>query len=208
MSVGTSKERVSASERAIALLRRQPGLLRLHELHALGIHPETVQALKASGQLEARSRGLYQFRDAEPLGDPDLVVVAKRVPGAVFCLLTALAFHELTTQNPHEVHIALKRGRRRPRVEHPPLHVYWWGPAALSTGVERHERDGTELLITSPERSVADAFHYRKELGIDLAVESLRAWRERRGARPDALLSAARVVRAERIVKPYLEALL
>src|SRR5262245_33998158 len=103
-------------QQALKALERRDAPLRLKEILALGIHPETIQTMKASGHLEPLSRGLYQLRDAEPLGKPDLVVVAKRVPGAVFCLLTALDFHELTTQIPHEVHFALKRGRRLPRI--------------------------------------------------------------------------------------------
>lgn len=149
--------------------------LRYSELLALGIHPETVQALKVEGVLKPLSRGLYQLRDSEPLGEPDLILVAKRVPGAVFRLLTALALHDLTTQIPHEVHVALKRGRRRPRIDHPTVRVYPVGEEALTQGIERRTKDGTELLITSPERSVADAFRYRKQLGVDLAIETLRA---------------------------------
>lgn len=208
ISVAMSARSPRLVQHATSLLKKQAGPLRLSELLALGIHPETVQALKAEGILQPLSRGLYQLGDAEPLGEPDLVVVARRVPGSVFCLLTALAFHDLTTQNPHEVHVALKRGRRRPRIEHPPLRVFWWGGEALSKGVDRHAKDGTELLITSPERSIADAFRYRKEFGLDLAIEALRAWRERRGARPDKLMSAAKAVRAERLIRPYLEAVL
>jgi len=208
MSVARTVRPTKRVKDAVALLKRHGAPLRLRELLALGIHPETIQALKADGFLESMSRGLYQIRDAEPVGEPDLVIVAKRVPGAVFCLLTALAFHDLTTQNPHEVHVALKRGRRHPRIDHPPLRVHWWGQDALTKGVERHHKDGTELLITSPERSVADAFRHRNELGLDLAIEALRAWRQRRGARPDDLLTAARVVRAEKLMRPYLEALL
>lgn len=193
---------------ALSRIKRHRAPARLSELRAMGIHPETIQALKADGILQALSRGLYQLSDAEPLGEPDLVLVAKRVPGAVFCMLTALALHDLTTQIPHQVHIALRRGRRRPRIDHPPLRVYWWSTNALTNGVQHVTKDGTDVLITSPERSVADAFRYRNELGLDLAIEALRAWRERRGARPDHLLAAARTVRAERIMRPYLEALL
>ncbi len=195
-------------KKSLPLLAKQAGVVRLSDALKLGIHRETLRAMRECGLLEQVSRGLYRLSDAKPLSDPDLVVVGKRVPGAVVCLVSALAFHELTTQIPHEVHIALKRGRRHPRLEHPPLKVYWWAAPALQQGVEKHVRDGVEIRITGAERSVADAFRYRKQLGLDLAIEALRAWHERRGARPDALLKAARAVHVETVIRPYLQALL
>lgn len=197
-----------AIAKATRLLGKGRGLVRLSEALRLGIHRDTVRAMRDQGILELVSRGVYRFADAEPLSDPDLVLVAKRVPGAVVCLISALAFHDLTTQIPHEVHLALKRGRARPRLQYPPLKVYWWMDRALTSGVEVHERDGTQVRITSAARSVVDAFRYRNELGVDLAVEALRAWRSRRTSRPDELLSAARAVRVERVIRPYLEAVL
>jgi predicted transcriptional regulator of viral defense system len=195
-------------KKSLALLTRQAGLIRLSDALKLGIHRDTVWAMRDQGLVEQVSRGLYRPATAEPLSDPDLTVVSKRVPGAVICLVSALAFHELTTQIPHQVHIALARGRRRPRIEHPPLTAYWWATSALQQGVEKHLRSGVEIRVTSVERSVADAFRYRKQLGLDLAIEALRAWRERRGARPEALLKAARVVHVETVITPYLQAVL
>ncbi len=191
-----------------ALLAKQGGPVRLSDALRLGIHRDTLRAMREQGIVEQVSRGLYRLAGAEPLSDPDLIIVTKRVPGAVVCLGSALEFHDLTTQISHEVHIALRRGRRKPRLEHPPIKVYWWATPALEQGVEKHLRSGVELSVTSPERSVADAFRYRKQLGTDLAVEALRAWRERRSARPEALLEAARVVHVESVIRPYLQALL
>lgn len=191
---------------SMALLKKQKGPVRLSDALRLGIHRDTMRAMHDQGLVERVSRGLYRVTSTDPLADPDLIVVAKRVPGAVICLVSALAFHELTTQIPHEVHIALRRDRRHPRIDHPPIKVYWWTAPALKLGVESYVRGGVEILVTNPERSVADAFRYRRQLGVDLAVEALRAWRARRGARPDALLKAARAVQVESVVRPYLEA--
>jgi predicted transcriptional regulator of viral defense system len=195
-------------KKSLALLSKQGGPVRLTDALRLGIHRDTMWAMRDQGLLEHVSRGLYRPSDADPLADQDLIVVSKRVPGGVICLLSALAFHDLTTQIPHEVHLALRRGRRRPRVEHPPVKVYWWTDPAIEQGVDKHLISGVEVLITSAERSVADAFRYRKQLGVDLAVEALRAWRARRGSRPDALLKAARIVRVETVITPYLQAVL
>lgn len=195
-------------KKSLALLTKQAGPMRFTEALRLGIHRDTLRAMRDQGLLEQLSRGVYLPAGAAQLVDHDLVVVSKRVPGGVVCLISALAFHDLTTQIPHEVHMALRRGRRRPRIEHPPVKTYWWADAAIENGVEKHLMNGVEVLITSRERSVADAFRYRKQLGVDLAVEALRAWRERRGARPDALLKAARIVHVETVITPYLQALL
>ncbi len=164
--------------------------------------------MRDQGLVEQVSRGLYRITDGKPLVQPDLVTVAKRVPGAVVCLVSALALHKLTTQIPHAVDIALKSGRRAPRIEHPPVNVYWWSAVALSEGIEERTFGGVSVLVTGAERSVADAFRYRHQLGLDLAVEALRAWNQRRGSRPEKLLSAARTVRVEKVIRPYLQALL
>lgn len=195
-------------KKALALLKRQGPLVRLSEVLKLGVHRHTVRAMRDQGLLEQVSRGLYRLTDAKPLEQPDLVTLARRVPGSVVCLVSALALHELTTQIPHAVDIALKHGRRHPRIEHPPIRVYWWSAAALREGIERRKLDGVEVLVTDPARSVADAFRYRNQLGLDLAIEALRAWKERRGARPEKLLAAARTVRVEKVIRPYLQALL
>ena len=178
-------------KKALPLLRRHGALVRFSEALKLGIHRDTLWAMRDQGLLEQVSRGLYRLADREPLEQPDLVTVSRRVPGAVVCLVSALSLHELTTQIPHAVDIALKKGRRRPHIEHPPIRVYWWSAAALREGGETRNFGGVEVLITTPERSAADAFRYRHQLGVDLAVEALRAWKERRGARPASLVAAA-----------------
>jgi predicted transcriptional regulator of viral defense system len=195
-------------KRALTLLKKESPLVRLSEVLELGVHRDTLRAMRDQGLVEQVSRGLYRLADGDPLEEPDLVTVARRVPGAVVCLVSALALHDLTTQVPHAVDIALKHGRRRPRIEHPPVNVHWWSAAALRDGVETRDFGGVEVLITNVERSVADAFKYRHRLGTDLAVEALRAWKERRGSRPEKLLAAARTVRVENVIRPYLEALL
>ena len=193
---------------AIELLRKRGPVIRLSEALELGIHRDTIWKMRDAGLVEQVSRGLYRLSKGRSIEQPDLVVVAKRVPGAVVCLISALALHELTTQIPRAVDIALKKGRRRPRIDYPPIRVHWWSPMALREGIEARSFGGVPVLVTNPERSVADAFRYRNQLGLDLALEALRAWKERRGARPEQLLTAARIVRVEKIVRPYLQALL
>jgi predicted transcriptional regulator of viral defense system len=202
---GTSTQLIN---KALQLLKNQGPLVRLSELLELGVHRDTLRAMRNQGLVEQVSRGLYRLADGDPLEQPDLVTVARRVPGAVVCLVSALALHDLTTQVPHAVDIALKHGRRRPRIEHPPVNVYWWSLAALRNGIEKRDFGGVEVLVTNPERTVADAFKFRNRLGFDLAIEALRAWKERPASRPEKLLAAARTVRVEKVIRPYLQALL
>ena len=198
----------SASEKAIALFREHGGTLRTSEALRLGIDSRTLYGLRDAGILEQLARGLYRLADLLPLSDPDLVIVTHKIPQGVLCLVSALAFHELTTQIPHAVDLALKSGSQRPRLTFPPLRVFWFSGPAWSEGVEVHQVDSTSARIYGPEKSVADAFKFRRRLGLDLAIEALQAYRGRPGFDVDRLLYYARICRVEQVMSPYLEALL
>jgi len=195
-------------EDAIALFRRHGGILRTAEALRLGIHPRTLYAMRDSGVLERLSRGLYRLAELPPLSNPDLVIVALKAPQAVVCLISALAFHELTTQIPHAVDIALQRGAARPRLDHPPLRVFWFSGQAWSEGVETHEIDDVPVRIYCPEKSVADIFKYRRKIGLDVALEALKLYQQHPRFDVSRLLAYARICRVEDVMRPYLEALL
>jgi predicted transcriptional regulator of viral defense system len=194
-------------EKALALWRQHGGTLRTREALALGIHPRTLYALRDAGLLESLGRGLYRLADLPPLANPDLVTVALKVPRGVICLISALAFHELTTQVPHVVSIALERGDRRPRLDYPPLQVFWFSGAAWSEGIETHAIDQTPVRFYSPAKSVADSFKFRQQIGLDVALEALRIYRQSPQFDPQELLHFARICRVESVIRPYLEAL-
>lgn len=198
----------SASEKAIALFREHGGTLRTSEALRLGIDSRTLYALRNAGILDQLARGLYRLSDLPPLSNPDLVIVAHKVPQGVICLVSALAFHELTTQIPHAVDLALESGSRRPRLTFPPLRVFWFSGPAWSVGVEERQVDSSSVRIYGPEKSVTDAFKFRRRLGLDLAIEALQAYRGRPDFDVDSLLRYARVCRVEQVMSPYLEALL
>jgi predicted transcriptional regulator of viral defense system len=164
--------------------------------------------MRDSGALEVVSRGVYRLADGSLLGNPDLVTVATRVPGGVICLISALAFHELTTQIPHEVHVALPRGAEEPRVDHPPIKTYRFTGEAFTEGVETHELDSVNVLIYGPEKTLADCFKFRNRIGLDTAVEAVRFYRERRVIKVDDLMRYAGFCRVTKIIQPYLEAIL
>ena len=182
------------------------GTLRTTEALAAGIHPRTLYAMRNSGQIEALARGVYRLAGLPPLANPDLATVAKRIPHGVICLISALAFHELTTQIPHEVHVAIARTARRPRLAFPPLRVYRFSSAAFEAGVDTHTMDGISIRVYSPEKTLADCFKYRSKIGMDVVLEALRAYR-RRQPRFQNVLKYAKICRVERLMRPYLEAL-
>lgn len=198
----------TAFENAAALFRQHGGILRTSEALRLGLHPRTLYAMYDAGLLVRLSRGLYRLADLPPLSNPDLVTVALRVPQAVICLVSALAFHELTTQVPHAVDVALQNRSERPRLEHPPLRIFWFSGPAWSEGVQIYQVDETPVRIYGPEKSVADAFKYRRKVGLDIAIESLTLYCRSDAADITRLLHFARMCRVEKVITPYLEVLL
>lgn len=198
----------SRFDRALAIFREQGGIMRTAGALRAGIHPTTLYAMRDSGMLEVVSRGVYRLGGSPPLGNPDLVTVATRIPAGVICLISALAFHEITTQIPHEVHVALPRGAEEPRLDHPPIMTYRFSSQAFASGVEAHELDGVRVNIYSAEKTLADCFKFRNKIGLDTAVEALRLYRERRSIKVNDLMRYAEICRVGKIIRPYLEALL
>lgn len=197
----------SPAGRAVSLFRAHPAGLRTGEALRHGVHPRTLYTLRDRGVLEVLGRGLHRLASLPALSDPDLVTVAGKVPRGVVCLLSALAFHELTTQIPHAVHLALERGAARPRLEYPPLIVYWFSGSSFREGIRDEQVDGTNVQIYDPEKTLADCFKFRNRLGLDVCLEALRLWRRRRGSSIDQLLHYARIDRVDRVIRPYLEIL-
>jgi predicted transcriptional regulator of viral defense system len=195
-----------AVQAAEAVFRAHGGMLRTSEAIALGVHPRTLYHLRDSDRLVLVSRGLYRLADLPELSEPDLVSVASRVPQAVICLISALAFHEITTEVPHEVYVALPRQVKRPRMDYPPLRVFWFSGPSLTSGIESSEVDSVSIKVYGPEKTVADCFKFRHKIGLDVAIEALRLCRERKGSTPRKLLHYARICRVEQIMRPYLEA--
>jgi predicted transcriptional regulator of viral defense system len=199
---------VTRFDRAIEVFRRSGGLLKTAQAVRAGIHPGTLYAMRDSGVLEMVSRGVYRLADSPPLGNPDLVTVATRIPNGVVCLISALSFHELTTQIPHEVHVALPTGAEEPRVDFPPIRTYRFVGQSFSEGVEVHELDGVGVRVYCAEKTLADCFKFRNKIGLDIAVEALRFYGERRVLKADDLVRFASICRVRKVMQPYLEAIL
>jgi predicted transcriptional regulator of viral defense system len=183
------------------------GLVRPGDLEAKGISRRHLYRLLNAGLLERHSRGVYVAARHPYTPNHSLSQVAKRVPSAVFCLLTALRFHGLTTQSPAEVWIALSGKARKPRLDYPRLRVARFSGAALTEGIETHRVEGVELRVYSAAKTVADCFKYRNKIGIDVAVEALRDFSRRNRGGANELARFARICRVTRIMQPYLDAI-
>jgi len=192
-------------ERAREVLKRT-GIARSRDLERAGVSRAQIRRLREAGAIERVGRGLYRNPEAPITEGSDLAEAARLVPAGIVCLLSALRFHGLTTQNPFEVWLAIDRKAWRPRVEHPPLRLVYLSGAALREGVEEHEVDGVPVRVFGPAKTVADCFKFRNRIGIDVAVEALRAYRAAHPKELEALWRFAEVDRVTRVLQPYLEA--
>lgn len=164
--------------------------------------------MRDAGMLERLDRGLYRLSDLPPLSDPDLVTVASKIPKGVICLISALHFHGITTQIPHAVSIAVRRGTEPPRLDYLPIRLYWFSGEAFTSGIELHTIDKTPVRVYSAEKTLADCFKYRNKIGMDTVLEALTLYRDQQKTKPRKLIEYAKVCRVEKIMRPYLEALL
>lgn len=197
---------ITAAQRILALAGRR-GLVTAADVRALGIAPQSLIKLFHAGKLERMARGVYGLPERAPGEHETLALVCSRVPRAVVCLLSALQFHDIGTQLPGAVWIALPEGSRTPPVAYPPLRVARLRGAAYADGVETRMADGLPIRVYGVAKTLADCFKFRHRIGLDVALEALKdAWRQRKFTM-DELTRFARIDRVERVMQPYLEAL-
>lgn len=197
----------SSLEKATKIFLDQQGLLRTGQAIKLGITPRTLYAMRESGQLIQESRGVYRLAEAPFSKQIDLAHVALRVPKGVVCLISALDFHDLTTQIPHAIYLALPNQAERPRLEYPRLRLFWLSAKPYASGIEEHTLEGVTVRIYGVEKTIADCFKFRNKVGLDVALEALREALRYKRCTVDGLLRYARIDRVERIIRPYLEAM-
>jgi predicted transcriptional regulator of viral defense system len=184
------------------------GILRASKAIELGVPKHVLYEMVKTGELVREGQGIYRLSESDPLGNPDLVNLSLRVPRAVFCLISALYFHELTTQIPHSVYFALPRDVKTPKVYYPPIWVFHYSDASYKAGIAEYELDGVKVKIYDREKTVADCFKFRQKVGMDVALEAIKDYVSRPNPNVSLLLKYARVNRVEKIMRPYLEALL
>jgi predicted transcriptional regulator of viral defense system len=192
-------------KRIVDLLRRR-GTVQTAELVDAGMTRSELSRMVVAGQLVRVARGLYALPEYQQTEYGTLALVAKRVPGVLFCLLTALRFHDLTTQSPFEVWIAIGNKAWAPELDYPRLRVIRFSQESLSEGVERHRVEGTEIRVTSVAKTIADCFKFRNKVGMDVALEGLRDARRSGRASAEDLWHFAKLNRVDKVMRPYLEA--
>jgi predicted transcriptional regulator of viral defense system len=180
-------------------------VFRPRDVEATGLSRTALGRLVEAGTIERVGRGLYAHANAKVTQHHTLVEAAKRVPLGVVCLLSALRFHGLTTQSPHEVWIAIDVKARKPVTGRPPLRIVRFSGGAVTFGVEKHVIEGVEVRLTSREKTVADCFKYRNKIGLDVALEALRGYLRAKRRSVDDLVRAAEICRVAKIMRPYLE---
>jgi predicted transcriptional regulator of viral defense system len=192
---------------ALQAFRDKGGTLRTRDLIALGVHTDALYMLRDSGRIVELGRGLYRLAETGEAEHPDLALVGARAPDAAVCLISALSYHDITTQIPSSVHLAVPRGSYHGIRLPIPVTVYRFDSKTFNKGLETHRVGGMPLKIYSAARSVVDCFKFRNKLGMDVALEALRLARQRKRVQNRELLHYARLLRVENPMSPYLQAI-
>ena len=177
------------------------------EAVAAGVHPQALARLVDRGAVERVSHGRYRLPGAEITEHHSLAIAASAAPKSVVCLLSALRFHDVTTQNPSEIWLAIERRSRAPRLDYPPLRMFRFSGLAFTRGVENVTIEGRRVRIYSLAKTIADLFKYRNKVGLEVAVEALRDSIRSRKVKPREIDPFARICRVREVIRPYLEAL-
>jgi predicted transcriptional regulator of viral defense system len=194
-------------KRAKEIFRKYGGQLRMSKAIELGISRYMLYSLSERGIIEKVSRGIYRLVELPPISNPDLVTVSLRFPNAIICLISALSYHDITTQIPHAVSVAVRRKSRMPSTDYPPIQAHRFSDGAYDAGIEEHMIDGVSVKIYNPEKTLADCFKFRNKIGMDVALEALKLYKERKKFKPIELLDYAKICRVAMVMRPYLEAI-
>jgi len=196
----------TAMESALRVFKKNK-VMRSTQIFAQGIQPRTLYQMRDDGLLVQEGRGLYRLADEQIWRDPDLALVSLRIPKGVICLISALYFHQVTTQIPHEVYVALPKDSEKPRIQHPPTRFFRISPEPFKAGIEKYTIDNVDVKVYSVAKTIADCFKFRNKIGMDVALEALQEGLRQKRCAPEQILRFARINRVERIMLPYLEAL-
>lgn len=197
-----------ASYKMDALLRlARKGPFRARDLAAAEIPRTYLTRLRDAGTLEQIDRGLYRLADADVSELHSVAEVVKRVPHATACLLTALQIHQLTSEAPAAVWIMIDTHARKPKLAYPPTEIVRASSKARIHGLETRKIEGVTVHLTSPAKTVADCYRYRRRVGMEIALSALRDYLHKYRGGVDALVAAARADRIHAFMRPYVEAL-
>jgi predicted transcriptional regulator of viral defense system len=183
------------------------GIVRPRDIEAIGLPREYLVRLHRQGKLSRPGRGIYTLPDADVTEHRSYAQVTKRVPEATVCLLSALVFHEITTQSPASVWIALSKGARKPALDSPSLRIVRLSGSSLTEGIENHKIEGVSVRVYSPAKTVADCFKFRNKIGLDIAIEALKDCLRQKKASVNEIYRYAKLCRVSNVIRPYVEAL-
>lgn len=199
------KKKEKCTQQILKLAGRS-GIVSASEVRSRGIHSEYLRQLCDEGRIIRIERGLYRLPDAEVTAHHGLVQTSKAVPGGIICLLSALRFHEIGTQIPHEVWMAIERRAARPRNKRIRMRLFRFSGKAFTEGIDKHVIEGVQVRIYSPAKTVADCLKYRNKIGLEVALEALKHVLRNRVCSVDELCKYAKICRVTRIMRPYIEA--
>ena len=202
-----TKQMKASAEKKVLDLARKGGILRPQDLQTKGLPKDYLWRLHKQEKLEKVGRGMYALPGAAMSEHQTIVQAVLRVPHGVVCLLSALRFHDLTTQSPFEIWMAIDVKARAPKEEIIPLRIVRFSGKALTAGVEIHSIEGAKVRVYNPAKTVADCFKYRNKIGLDVAIEALRDCWRKKAATSDEIWHYAKVCRVSRVIRPYLESL-
>ena len=192
------------SDQILRLARRRK-LLSAADVREQGLTPQLLIKLHQSGKLERVARGLYSLPGSQPSRHQSLIEVCRRVPQGVICLLSALQYHEIGTQLPHEVWLALPEATQTPPIDYPPLRIVRLRGRAYADGIETFIEGGSSLRVYGLDKTITDCFKFRHKVGLDVALEALKeAWRHRK-LNIDEVTRYAKINRVAQVMQPYLE---
>jgi predicted transcriptional regulator of viral defense system len=195
-------------ERQLLIFKQHHGVLHTSEALRLGIHAPTIYAMRAEGMIENLSRGIYRLAELPPLKNPDIITAALRIPTGVVCLISALDFHGITSQIPHLIHIAIARTTSPLKIDNPPIRFYRFSDKSFAAGIETHMIDQIPVRIYGMEKTIADCFKYRNKVGLEVAIEALKVYKSKKPININEIMRYAAICRVEKVIRPYLEALL
>jgi predicted transcriptional regulator of viral defense system len=196
---------MTARQEAIKLFKKNQGLLRTTEAMRLGIHPRILYQMRDEGLLEQLARGVYRLIEVPDFSEPDLILVSKKIPHGIICLISALAYHEITTQIPHFVYIAIPNKSRTSTLDYPPIRHFRYSEKVYAAGVETKLIGGYPVKIYNVEKTLADCVKFRNKIGMDIVIEALKMYCKRKNTKIDKLYEYAKINRVEKILQPILE---
>lgn len=193
--------------KAHALFLKHKGYLRASDAFSNGIQPRDLYALRDQGVIELVTRGLFRLKSLPELKSPSHFAIGVKIPEGVLCLRSALAVHGLIEDVPNEISVALVKGSERPHIHDLPIKFYLISEPAFSQGIEVHRKEGVDVRVYCPEKSIADCFKFRNKIGLKVCLDALQTWWKWENRNDDRFLSFVKTCRMENIIRPYLNLL-